>query len=95
MLKWTAVPTVLDRERAEARFHIREFVLRFASIMEPAIPKAQLAELDNIGCGDEEEELAPWVSEACARSIILGLLGMLTDDPSMKKVRLVAVGPAS
>ncbi|KAF5380578.1 hypothetical protein D9615_004650 [Tricholomella constricta] len=86
VLNWTAVPTALDRDDAETRFQIREFVLRFAAIMEPTIPKAQLAELDDVGCSDGEEELAPWVSEACARSMILGLLGMLADkDASIEK----------
>ncbi|KAG5647052.1 hypothetical protein DXG03_001422 [Asterophora parasitica] len=90
-LKWSPVPTALDREGAEIRFQIREFVLRFAGIMEPAIPKAQLAELDDVGCGDEDEdEMVPWVSEACARSMILGLLGMLAQGSSKNKVRVTS-----
>ncbi|KAG6831570.1 hypothetical protein H0H87_004789 [Tephrocybe sp. NHM501043] len=79
-LKWTQVPTNLDLHEAESRFQIREFVLRFASVMEPPIPRNQLAELDDLGCGSNDEEIAPWVSEACVRSIILGLLGMLASS---------------
>ncbi|GLB37681.1 hypothetical protein LshimejAT787_0407320 [Lyophyllum shimeji] len=82
-LKWTAVPTMLDTEDAKARFQIREFVLRFASVMEPTVPKTQFAELEDVGCHargqSDDAEMAPWVSEACVRSIILGLLGMLAD----------------
>ncbi|RDB25135.1 hypothetical protein Hypma_007645 [Hypsizygus marmoreus] len=83
LLAWTPVPTYLDLKDAEARFQIREFILRFGSIMEPKIPKSQLAELDDVGCGSrtqlDDEELAGWVSEACVRSIVLGVLGFLAD----------------
>ncbi|KAH0588862.1 hypothetical protein H2248_004653 [Termitomyces sp. 'cryptogamus'] len=76
-LKWTKVPTILDLHDAKSRLQIREFILRFASVMEPSIPRAQLAELDDLGCGPDDDEMAPWVSEACVRSVILGLLGIL------------------
>ncbi|KAG6866769.1 hypothetical protein C0991_011428 [Blastosporella zonata] len=79
VLKWTQVPTSLDLHDAESRFQIREFVLRFASVMEPSIPRVQLAELDDLGCGLDNKEMAPWVSEACVRSLILGLLGILAN----------------
>ena len=50
--------------------------------MQPAIPASQLAELEDLGCGlrSEHDELAKWVSEACVRSLVLGLLGMLLDS---------------
>ncbi|KAF8070697.1 hypothetical protein FPV67DRAFT_1412971 [Lyophyllum atratum] len=91
VLKWTAVPTDLDLSDAEARFQIREFILRFASVMEPKIPKTLLAELEDVGCdrgGSDDTEMAPWVSEGCVRSMILGLLGMLADKDggSIEKV---------
>ncbi|KAG6902747.1 hypothetical protein C0995_011895 [Termitomyces sp. Mi166 len=76
-LKWTEVPTILDLNDAKSRLQIREFILRFASVMEPSIPRAQLVELDDIGCGSDDDEMAPWVSDACVRSMLLGLLGML------------------
>ncbi|KAG5639120.1 hypothetical protein H0H81_006709 [Sphagnurus paluster] len=92
VLKWTAVSTYLDQEAAETRFQIREFVLRFASVMDPAIPKAQLAELDFLGSGDEGEDLIPWVSDGCARAMILGLLGLLADkDDETTKHVLIAI----
>ncbi|KAG6813387.1 hypothetical protein H0H92_011653 [Tricholoma furcatifolium] len=78
VVNWNEVSTNLSLRDAEARLQIREFVLRFASVMQPAIPRSQLTELDNLGFGsDNDDEMVPWVSEACVRSMILGLLGML------------------
>ncbi|KAG6920244.1 hypothetical protein DXG01_005013 [Tephrocybe rancida] len=92
VLKWTEVPTILDIRDAESRFQIREFVLRFASVMEPSIPRVLLAELEDLGCGSDDEEMAPWVSEACVRSMILGFLGMLAslEGDTQKLVKSVA-----
>lgn len=78
---WTRVPTVLDRTNAEARIHIREFALRFSSLLNLA--KGHLDELEEISgetVADEEEvELVGWVSEACVKALILGLLSVLAD----------------
>ncbi|KAG6850971.1 hypothetical protein H0H93_005840 [Arthromyces matolae] len=65
-LKWIELPTSLTMENASSRFQIREFILRFTSIMEPSIPRSQLAEFDDLGCGpddddDENGEMAPWM----------------------------------
>ena len=76
-LKWTEIPTSLNLDDAKSRLEIREFILRFASIMEPSMPRTQLAELDDLGCDSDDNEMAPWVSDACVKSMILGLLGML------------------
>ncbi|KAJ7072371.1 hypothetical protein C8F01DRAFT_1243423 [Mycena amicta] len=82
-LQWTKLPTGLSVEDAEARFHIREFVLRFFS---PSIPKAHLEELDQIGGNGrsryEDDEIVPWISEPCLKSIILAFLGVLIDEES-------------
>jgi len=90
-VNWTVIPTILDFEEAQSRFHIREFTLRFAPVMQPAILASQLAELEDLGCGlrSENDQLAKWVSEACIRSLVLGLLGMLMDigDERVEKVR--------
>lgn len=71
--------------------HVREFALRFASIMD--IAKGSLEELEeleterNIGGNrwdeeddDDKEELVGWVSENCVKSLVLGFLGLLADS---------------
>lgn len=86
-LKWTEISTNLNLNDAKSRLEIREFILRFASVMEPSIPRTQLAELDDLGCDPDDNEMAPWVSDACVKSMILGLLGMLaTLEGDMQKV---------
>lgn len=81
IVRWTRLPVNLDRHEAEARIQIREFTLRFARIMEPAIAKPQLEELEEIaGKGkdcNENDGVTGWVSEACVKSILLGLLGLI------------------
>lgn len=61
--------------------------------MEPTIPKYQLAELEDVGGSgsrDDESEMAKWVSEACVRTLIIGLLDMLSykDNVSIEQVSL-------
>ncbi|KAF5351686.1 hypothetical protein D9756_007699 [Leucocoprinus leucothites] len=85
IVKWSSVPVKLPLEDAEARFDIREFVLRFADLFEPSLPKASLEELDEIGGGrhqgrEEDDEMVSWVSEFCVKSIILGLLSLLEKE---------------
>lgn len=84
---WTRVATDLALEDAEARIHIREFALRFAS--ELRLVHSQLDELeeisgDNLGpVGgwdvevDSDFEIVSWVSDPCAKSIIQGLLEVI------------------
>ncbi|KAJ7647378.1 hypothetical protein FB45DRAFT_197648 [Roridomyces roridus] len=87
-LKWTKLRTNLPVEDAEARFHIREFVLRFFA---KALPKAHLDELEQIsGNGRnryDEDELVPWVSEACLKSVILAFLGVLAQEEANDKIK--------
>ncbi|PFH46178.1 hypothetical protein AMATHDRAFT_43745 [Amanita thiersii Skay4041] len=88
----TQLDIPLDPQNAEARIHIREFMLRFGKIMRPAITKAQLEELDLIGGGfrgrEDYEDMVPWVSEGCVKSMVLGLLGLLADEyPAEEAVR--------
>ncbi|KAJ7725870.1 hypothetical protein DFH07DRAFT_931382 [Mycena maculata] len=87
-LKWTKLRTGLSVEDAEARFHIREFVLRFFS---KALPKAHLEELEHInGNGRtryDEDEFVPWVSEACLKSIILAFLSVLVEEETNETIK--------
>jgi hypothetical protein len=90
-LKWTKLRTNLSVEDAEARMHIREFVVRFFS---KALPKAHLEEMECVsGNGRnryEEDEIVPWVSEACLKSVILAFLSVLAEEETnaaIKKVR--------
>ncbi|KAJ7783082.1 hypothetical protein B0H16DRAFT_1495253 [Mycena metata] len=87
-LKWTKLRTNLSVEDAEARFHIREFVLRFFS---KALPKAHLDELEHIGGNGrnryDEEEIVPWVSEACLKSILLAFLGVLAEEETNDTIK--------
>ncbi|KAJ7188324.1 hypothetical protein C8R46DRAFT_17418 [Mycena filopes] len=80
-LKWAKLRTNLSVEDAEARFHIREFVLRFFS---KALPKAHCDELEHIGGNGrnryDEDEIIPWVSEACLKSILLAFMGVLAEE---------------
>ncbi|KAI0085177.1 hypothetical protein BDY19DRAFT_967488 [Irpex rosettiformis] len=84
---WTRVATDLTLDEAESRIHIREFVVRFASVLQ--IPLGHLEELDEISgdnLGETLEwdghhtdciEIVSWVSELCAKEIIQGLLDVL------------------
>jgi len=95
VLKWVEIPVKFDRKEAEARFGIREFMMRFACIMEPSIAKTHLMELEDISgeCPEDDEEMAGWVSEACVRSIILGVLGLLAkqNDESLAQVCTISL----
>ena len=84
---WTRVATDLNLADAESRIHIREFVVRFASVLQ--IPHSHIEELDEIS-GDnlgeilewddhhaDDVEIISWVSELCAKEIIRGLLDIL------------------
>ncbi|KAJ7703246.1 hypothetical protein B0H17DRAFT_975305 [Mycena rosella] len=87
-LKWTKLHTNLSVQDAEARFHIREFVLRFFS---KALPKAHLEELEHIsGNGRsryEEDEIVPWISEACLKSVILAFLSVLVEEETNETIK--------
>ncbi|TFK44250.1 hypothetical protein BDQ12DRAFT_7961 [Crucibulum laeve] len=93
-LNWTPLPISLSLTEAESRVHIREFILRFAGLLDPMVGKANLEELEQVagfrrvgGARERErenegegEEITPWVSEACVKSVIMGLLGAVTVD---------------
>ncbi|KAJ6475319.1 hypothetical protein C8R47DRAFT_1143038 [Mycena vitilis] len=87
-LKWTKLPTNLCVDEAEARFHIREFVLRF---FHKALPKAHLEELEVVGGNGrnrhDQEEIVPWVSEACLKSIILAFLNVLVEEETNATIK--------
>lgn len=87
---WTRVGTALSLAEAEERINIREFALRFSSVLE--LSRSHLDELDEIrpsrtrSLEDEEEDLVPWVSEACIKSLVVGLLNMLDAKGEREKV---------
>ncbi|KAF8629220.1 hypothetical protein AX17_005803 [Amanita inopinata Kibby_2008] len=97
--KWMRLHSILRLPEAEERIHIREFMLRFAKIMEPALNKSCLEELELIGGGfrgrEVFDDMASWVSESCIKSMILGLLSLIVDEyddskavrASMKELR--------
>jgi hypothetical protein len=90
---WTPVGTALSLTEAEERINIREFALRFSSVLE--LSRTHLDELDEIrfsrtrNLEDEDDDLVPWVSEACVKSLLLGLLNMLAAKGDREKVGLI------
>ncbi|KAH9951550.1 hypothetical protein B0H21DRAFT_716488 [Amylocystis lapponica] len=85
---WSHVYTDLDLTAAEMRMNIREFVLRFAAIMD--IGKGNQDELEELETpiarwslpdqDEDEDEILGWASEPCTKAIILGLLSFIADD---------------
>ncbi|CCL99094.1 uncharacterized protein FIBRA_01108 [Fibroporia radiculosa] len=85
---WRRVPVLLNQDTAEARIHIREFCLRFSVVLN--IGKSYLDELEVLagvnGTPEDDEELSGWVSEACAKAIILGLLSVIAESSESQPV---------
>ncbi|KAF7793905.1 hypothetical protein EIP86_005027 [Pleurotus ostreatoroseus] len=91
---WTHVPTPITLADAESRIAIREFVWRFSDLLQ--ISNSHIDELDELSGeslgfsedwedGDDESvELYAWVSELCAKSIILGLVEILVGHAESK-----------
>ncbi|KAF8627803.1 hypothetical protein AX15_004229 [Amanita polypyramis BW_CC] len=81
---WKQLHIPLDSSAMEDRIYIREFMLRFGTVMNPTINRSYLEELELIGGGfrrrGEVEDIQPWVSESCVKSMILGLLGLLITE---------------
>lgn len=79
----------LSLAEVEQRIHIREFALRFSSVID--ISRVHLDELEEIRSyrSDEESELVPWISEGCVKSLTLGLLNMLDVEGEDAKVRFM------
>lgn len=98
VLHWSKVP--LDGHfplsEAESRIQIREFVLRFACIMDSkSVSRKTLEELEEIsgssgrGRGwdsddEDEDQITGWVSEACVKGVVMGLLGLIQEDENGK-----------
>jgi hypothetical protein len=98
---WTIlsnVPREITFDHLEERMFIREFMVRFSSLMdkEAKVHLDELGEIVGDGSVDwvdddmqdkkgqdmSDTPLVNWVSERCIRSIILGLLGLYVDDAS-------------
>lgn len=83
---WSTIPTQLSLKDAEDRIFIREFVQRFSNLQGMSISKAQLRELEFIGGmhdadnSDVDNVYPEWVSEACVRSLVLSLIGVLAAE---------------
>ncbi|KAJ4468133.1 hypothetical protein J3R30DRAFT_1677685 [Lentinula aciculospora] len=86
---WSAILTALSVKDAEDRIFIREFILRFYDMHGMSVTKPQLEELEFIGGhhdltddGDEDSEnvYVDWVSEACVKSLVLSLVGVLAAE---------------
>lgn len=91
-------------EEAKARIGIREFMLRFACIMnaKSGLPKKALEELDEIAGEtmkgdrelnsegeDDEKKLAGWISDVCVRGMVVGMLGLIQDDEADADIQKV------
>ncbi|KAH7921406.1 hypothetical protein BV22DRAFT_1122186 [Leucogyrophana mollusca] len=92
---WSCIDIPLSLSEVEERIHIREFALRFGSLLD--IPRPQLEELEEIrgsrgrGSEDDDDDLVPWVSEPCVKSLILGLLQVLDVDREAEKPLKTAI----
>ena len=93
-------------EHLEERMFIREFMARFSLLMdkEAKTHLDELGEIVGDGSVDwvvpevrpkkgrdtSDIPLVSWVSEKCVRSVVLGLLGIYTEDATgpVRKVRL-------
>lgn len=82
---WTALNVPLSLSELDPRIAIREFVHRFDGTLQVSMANVEeLEELvgDTIGGGDEWEddpqELVGWVSEACVKAIVIGLLEVIS-----------------
>jgi hypothetical protein len=86
---WTPLACAsLSLEGALNRIHVREFVLRFAHVIDGA-RKGCVEELECVAgangaqakwMGDEEGGECEWVSEACVKALLMGLLGLIVKD---------------
>ncbi|KAI3618778.1 hypothetical protein WG66_016655 [Moniliophthora roreri] len=80
-VKWTKLPINLSLDEAEARIQIREFVLRFENTVGRSIARSHIEDLERIGrIAGEDDMPCTWVTEACVKAIIVGLLGTLADE---------------
>jgi hypothetical protein len=96
-LKWSKIPMdgSLSLSETESRIHIREFVLRFARIMDSkSLSRKMLEELEEIGGddskgkgrgwdnddGDDGDDVVGWISEPCVKGVVTGLLGLIHSE---------------
>ncbi|THH31331.1 hypothetical protein EUX98_g2844 [Antrodiella citrinella] len=86
---WTKLHVPLSLPDLEARIFIREFVHRFDGTLQVSMTAVEeLEEMigDSLGGNDEWDdgpELVEWVSEACVKSIVIGLLEVLSGRASV------------
>ncbi|KAJ2922753.1 hypothetical protein H1R20_g14379, partial [Candolleomyces eurysporus] len=76
-VKWTHIASALSQSEVEERMNIREFVLRFNELSDCGLSKPHLEELEQINGkynGQDGHDPTSWVSDACAKSVILMLL---------------------
>jgi hypothetical protein len=92
VVRWDRVPVPpsFTLEHALQRIHIHDFVLRFSSHFN--LSRAQLEELADVGgrrasadndVDDDAEDpsvAAGWITEACVRSLLLGLLSLVKES---------------
>jgi hypothetical protein len=105
-LKWSKIPMdgALPLAEAECRIQIREFVLRFACIMDSrSVSRKTLEELEELsgessrgkGRGwdsdgnDAEAGVVGWVSEVCVKGVVIGLLVLIHSDENGLRERKV------
>jgi hypothetical protein len=85
---WTPIQTSLSYDDLLARMHIYAFVSRFSPTFAHPLSKAHLGELERVNGDTNEEvdegELTKWVSENCAKSIVMGLLDVVANDSGMQ-----------
>ncbi|KAL1736169.1 hypothetical protein EV714DRAFT_242575, partial [Schizophyllum commune] len=79
---WRSVSGDIDFDEAVLRMSIREFALRFHQAMKPALPKAVVEEFEMLATPsftDAPDALVPWISEPCAKAIVIGLFSMIVE----------------
>ncbi|KAI5890523.1 uncharacterized protein SCHCODRAFT_02547343 [Schizophyllum commune H4-8] len=79
---WRPVSGDIDFDEAVIRMNIREFALRFHQAMKPALPKVVVEEFEMLvtpSFTDAPDALVPWISEPCAKAIVIGLLSMIVE----------------
>lgn len=92
------VPSSFTLEHGLQRVHIHDFALRFASLLD--LPRAHLDELADVGgrrgtCdhdideGEDASVVIGWVTEACVRALLSGLLSLVGDSDEFKAPRKI------
>ena len=97
---WKSLHIELSLASAEARIQIREFVIRFVSLMR-GISNNHVEELGIIvgknrdkGDSDEDGVEEEWVSEVCVKAVLLGLLELIASGEGQEHGKVCACSPA-